>query len=281
MSNVQNKRRAGKFKTMNRFPRGFSRPDLYLAPATRIDVPIRELTVPAPAEWHGRTALFVSDIHLRNGMDAKRLTERMNAVQADLILLGGDYADTRSEALRLFHAFRRLHAPLGIFAVCGNNDVEAFGSHEALSEALSSFGARLLVNQSQPVDGVWIGGADECRYGAPDYTNLFPQEVPSQRRILLSHYPLHNGLTQAHPALMLSGHTHGGQFNAFGLTPYSIGFESFGKNARPPVLVSGAKRFDETLLLVSKGVGGSRIPLRVGVRPEMHRISFQASAKKC
>lgn len=259
----------------------FTRPDLYFAKSTRVDPVVSTLTLPAPSGWHGRTALFVSDIHLRNGMDAERLTDQMVSVQADLILLGGDYADTRSEALRLFRAFRRLRAPLGIFAVCGNNDIEAFGSHEALAEAFSSFGARLLVNQSQPVDGVWIGGVDECRYGTPYYPCVFPPEVPSQRRILISHYPLCKGLTQAHPALMLSGHTHGGQFNAFGLTPYSIGFECFGSHSRRPALVSGAKRFDETLLLVSKGIGGSRIPLRVGVRPEIHRISFQDPTEKC
>lgn len=253
----------------------FTRPDFYLAPSTRVDVDITTLTLPAPTGWNGKTALFVSDVHLQSGMDAERFTDRMASVQADLIFLGGDYSDTRDEALRLFRAFRRLHAPLGIFAVCGNNDREAFGSNEALADALSSFGARLLVDESLPVEQVWIGGADESHYGTPDYAHIFPKDVPQKSRVLISHYPLYRGLAQARPTLMLSGHTHGGQFNFLGLTPFSIGFERLSPRPCPAVLVSGVRRFGDSTLLVSKGVGGSRIPLRVGVRPEIHRIVFR------
>jgi predicted MPP superfamily phosphohydrolase len=75
---------------------------------------------------------------------------------------------------------------------------------------------------------------------------------------------------------MLSGHTHGGQFNLFGLNPYSIGFERFGDELPPPAVVSGMMRFGPTTLLTSKGIGVSRIPLRIGVRPEIHLLTFSA-----
>ena len=74
---------------------------------------------------------------------------------------------------------------------------------------------------------------------------------------------------------MLAGHTHGGQFNFFGLTPFAIGFERIGsQRGLAPAMVSGARRFGQTMLVVSKGIGASRIPLRIGVRAEIHRLTF-------
>ena len=78
---------------------------------------------------------------------------------------------------------------------------------------------------------------------------------------------------------MLSGHTHGGQFNLFGLTPYAVGFERFGARCFPPLLVSGEADFGPRRVMVSKGIGSSRIPLRIGVHPEIHRIEFFSAAK--
>lgn len=255
----------------------FSRPDPYLATSRRADIAVHSLTLDVPKPMDGRTALFVSDIHLRAGMDAERFADLLARQEADLILLGGDYADTREEALRLFRALRVLRAPMGIFAVCGNNDAEAFPSHDALADALSLFGARLLVNQSARIgDGLWIGGADEPRYGHPDFARIFPDASAADYRILLSHYPLRAALDTARPNLMLSGHTHGGQFNFLGVTPYTIGFERLGRKGLAPALVCGARQFGPATLLVSKGVGCSRIPLRVGVRPEIHKITFRA-----
>lgn len=234
----------------------------------------------APAGLDGMTALFVSDVHLRPAMDAQRLAQLLQEQRADLVLLGGDLADTRQQALRLIRALGGLCAPMGIFAVPGNNDAEAFGSLSALRAALAEMGAALLVNESAIClrGGVRlaIGGVDELRYGAPSPESVFSEGA--DYRILLSHYPVADMLA-ARPDLMLCGHTHGGQFNLFGLTPYAVGFERFGRRCFPPLLVSGEARFGLSRVLVSKGVGSSRIPLRVGVRPEIHRIEFCAAAK--
>ena len=117
-----------------------------------------------------------------------------------------------------------------------------------------------------------LGGMDEYRYGKPDGKGLFSED--DGYRILLSHYPILPDCA-CPPDLMLSGHTHGGQFNLLGLTPYAIGFERIGRlGYLAPVMVSGFERFGRTALLVGKGIGASRIPLRVGVRPEIYRIVF-------
>ena len=223
-----------------------------------------------PKQMDGLRAVFVSDTHLRPHVSSEPLIECIRSCEADIILFGGDFADKRKQALRLFDAFAGLTAPLGIYAVPGNNDAEAFGSTDALRSALKDCGIRLLVNESVQLNGFSIGGLDEYKYGAPAKNGVFAHRCGY--RILLSHYPV---FPEEHVDLMLSGHTHGGQFNAFGLTPYAIGFEGLGsKKHLSPAAVSGLHTLGNTQLLVSKGIGASRIPLRIGVIPEIHLLKF-------
>ncbi|MBQ6595430.1 MAG: metallophosphoesterase family protein [Clostridia bacterium] len=220
----------------------------------------------------GLRALFASDIHLRRNMDPDRLLAPLMKARADLVLLGGDYADDRRQALRLFEALRQLRPALGIYCCIGNNDREAFGTPEALARAVDRFGGRLLVNESVSVGSLAIGGLDEYKHGQPRYEGLFRDR--GAYRILLSHYPiLPKAEGDALPELMLAGHTHGGQFNLLGLTPYAVLFE--GRKKRP-ALISGTARFGHMTLLVSKGIGMSRLPLRIGVEPEAHLLLFGA-----
>jgi predicted MPP superfamily phosphohydrolase len=76
------------------------------------------------------------------------------------------------------------------------------------------------------------------------------------------------------PDLMLSGHTHGGQFNLLGVTPYTFGFERLFARRRSSRFIAGLHEYRGAQMLVSKGIGMSRIPLRIGVRSEIHRIDF-------
>jgi len=248
----------------------FPKMDKYLSLMSGLRIHTDRRTLYGPAFLRGCRLLFATDIHLRPEMDADEIAALMASCEADLILFGGDFADDRAQALRLFRALNILKAPMGIFAVRGNNDTEAFGTAEALAEATASFGCRLLVNEAANVrisgETVQIGGLDEYKYGMPD-----PSRLPGgddAYRILLSHYPIVNSGLRSD--LMLCGHTHGGQFNLLGFTPYAIGFE----HALGPHRVSGFGQVGSTTVLVSKGIGASRIPLRLGVRPEIHLITF-------
>lgn len=252
--------------------RMFPRMDGYVGTAgwdrVRLD---RRVIEGAPGAVKGLRVVFASDFHLRRNISPEPVIECIGKCRADLILFGGDFADRKDQALRLFGAFGELSAPMGIFAVCGNNDTEAFGSCEAFGRALERCGVRLLVNESARLGGLEVAGVDEHKYGRPAYEGLFSGK--DSYRVLISHYPV---LPEGkRPELMLAGHTHGGQFNAFGLTPFSIGFEQLGDKRRlAPAMVSGFARFGSMDVLVSKGVGISRLPLRIGVRPEIHLLEF-------
>ena len=252
--------------------RMFPRMDAYIGLADGKRIWLDERTVQGAGAASGLRAVFISDVHFRENFSVQPLIEWITDCEPDIIFFGGDFADRREHALRLFDALRVLRAPLGMFAAPGNNDMEAFGSHAALADALSAFGCRLLVNGSVQAGPFAVAGVDELKYGAPVYDGLFAGKMGL--RVLLSHYPsLPEG---EQPELMLCGHTHGGQFNAFGWTPFAIGIERVGGNSRlAPAMVSGYEQIGSMRVLVSKGIGASRIPIRVGVRPEIHLIRFE------
>ena len=258
----------------------FSKPDIFLAPCGDLRCRVAEHRVPgAPAFMRGLRALFVTDVHAlprTTGEDMDALTAKIASVHADILLFGGDYADKPEPARRLFAHFRNLHVPLGAYAVLGNNDREAFPDPDDLRRALWPCGIELLVNESRTIKlkggRLVIAGLDEYRRGNPDPSGLYPEESRSDcYRILLSHYPR---AVDPMPDLMLSGHTHGGQFNCLGVTPYTIGFERLLAFRLASRYVEGLHEYRGGRMLVGKGIGASRIPLRIGVRPEIDLIVF-------
>lgn len=215
-------------------------------------------------------ALFLSDVHLRPGVSNERLAGLIELVatqRADIILLGGDYAESTSDCLRFFEAFKAVHAPLGVYAIPGNNDMD---SKATLRETMARAGVKLLKNSCSSLDfnggRILIGGCDDHKYGSPCTKDLFPS-TENAYRILLSHWPVQ---PDCECRLMLSGHTHAGQFNILGLTPYSVGFE-----LKYPLLgVRGLKRLGDMRLLIGNGIGVSRIPLRIGAEPQIYLLEF-------
>ncbi len=228
---------------------------------------ISRLSIPgAPAFLRGLKLLFVSDVHLRRCVsDAKlaALIRLIAAQKADLLLLGGDYGEGTDQCARFFRALSHLRCPLGIFGVPGNNDDPAL-----LEKDMRHAGAVLLKNRTVsvalPGGRLEIGGCDDYLKGAPRTEGLFSG---GDYRILLSHQPVQPDCACD---LMLSGHTHGGQMNFFGLTPYSVGFEHRLKQ----LAVRGLHRISGMNLAVCNGIGVSRIPLRFGARAEILLAEF-------
>lgn len=234
----------------------------------------------------GRTLLFLSDVHLSKRFPAEaveKLLFQIKSLQPDLILMGGDYGESADWQLQFFEMLSRIAPPLGIFGVLGNNDYECFPERlTPLMEAAARAGVTLLIDRTVRIDTgcgcISIAGLNELRHAEPLKKPLFTGKDASSLRILLAHYPQSIGrYLREHPVhaphFAGAGHTHGGQFSLFGLTPYSIGFEFIMKGERLP-LVSGWKQIRDTQLLVSPGLGTSRLPIRINVEPTIHRIQL-------
>ena len=241
------------------------KPDWVILNARRMLPVVNELRIPsAPVNM---TLAFATDIHLRKPMDGEKIAEIIGNTQADALILGGDIADTAEDCERMLRLLKPLSFPLGKFSVCGNNDLEAFGSYERVNAAFDKNGIQLLWNSGVQLGRVFLGGVSECKTGLPDCKRTLQSAEKDSYRVLVSHYPLKK-LLPNDADLMMAGHTHGGQFNFLGITPYTVGYEWF----RGIRQVAGVREYANTRLLVSKGIGTSKIPLRIGVKSEIHKI---------
>jgi len=221
----------------------------------------------------GLKVLFAAGIHARDiTSDAyiSKLAHILGTSEADILLLGGDYGESKAATKRFLSALGEYSIPMGIYGVIGNNDAEAFEKIEELKDA---FPGKLLINQMVEMPlrrgRLMIGGLDEISYGCYPEKSLFPIARDSYS-ILLSHYPsLHKTVSGARARLMLSGHTHGGQFRLLGLDPYSIGYERGYIDS-----VRGMSMHGPTRLFVSNGIGVSKLPLRIGCESQIHIFEF-------
>ncbi|NLF28098.1 MAG: hypothetical protein GX592_09385 [Clostridiales bacterium] len=223
----------------------------------------------AYAPLAGIRMAFFSDIHANRRFSDEALRAffaRVSALWPDIVLIGGDLAEDYESLRRLLRAMRVLEPHLGIYACLGNNDSEIADFAEDVSRHM-----RLLVNEAALVEfgagALAIGGVDDWKHGNPSARGLFSAREPAFR-VLLSHYPVaqdYGGTPKAD--LQLSGHTHGGQFNVLGVTPFSALFE-----CRSHRWISGECAIDGVRTIVSNGIGASRLPLRVGVPPQLHLV---------
>ena len=207
------------------------------------------------------------------------------AEKPDLIALTGDFVHkgfTHVQAVA--HTLRRLHAPLGVYAVLGNHDFSVRNAlgvrryprlYRAISDALTENGVTVLRNQSVTVerDGqhLHVCGLDDLWGRECDPVKTFAGLDPNTPRIVLAHNPQSTYLCDEQRVdLMLSGHTHGGQIDWPGLGRFVLG-----KHAKR--LAAGLYRMgDDRWLYVSKGVGfGFRF--RFNVRPEVAFITLSAT----
>jgi predicted MPP superfamily phosphohydrolase len=219
----------------------------------------------APA-FVGTRVLLISDVHagpFLRPRDLEQAFDRLSALEPDLILLGGDLTTARTDDLAgAGPAFRRLKAPLGVFAVLGNHD-HYTGDVQHLQRMLADWGIETLHNRSVPLrrngQSLSLAGVDDLLMGQPDLSSALHGAEPPV--ILLSHNPdLFFEAARAGVALMLSGHTHAGQIRIPGL----------------PVLVrqsryrldQGRYRAGGTELVVSRGLGAVGLPWRAACPPE-------------
>lgn len=244
----------------------------------------REIRLPSScAVPAGRTLLFLSDVHLSDRFPESavhHLLDQIQALQPDMILLGGDYGESAAWQKQFFEMFARLTPPLGAYGVLGNNDCECFPKDQKpLIRIAEKAGVLLLADEKIRIDAdggmISVAGLDEYRQAAELDQPLFSGEDEPALRILLSHYPQSSGrylrkLSGPMPHLAMAGHTHGGQFRLLGLTPYSIGYEL--DIRRYMTAVSGWKKVGQTDFLVSPGLGTSKLPYRLNVEPTIHLL---------
>lgn len=235
-----------------------------------------------PDVFAGTRIALLTDIHRGPFFSQERvrsLVERVNSLEPDMVVLGGDYVYAKTGyAESCFAELRNLQAPLGVFAVLGNHD---YGEHEEgvngpneVIRAIEEAGITLLFDSAVWIDKagarIRIGGVSDLDEGRPRLKPILKDVDEDDFVLLVSHNPDYSErIPEDSIDLVLSGHTHGGQVSLFGLwSPYVP--SKFGQKYRTGLVAN-----DVTTVIVSNGVGtSSLIPIRLLVRPQIVMITL-------
>jgi predicted MPP superfamily phosphohydrolase len=230
------------------------------------DVFIRDL----PERFENFRITQLTDIHHSRilGIDQVRhVVELAQQTKPDMFVLTGDYTTTYRRFIEpCAEALGQLNASDGVWAVLGNHD--HYTDPELTTRALQRRHITVLENANTTLqrgpDSLQLSGIDDWSWNFTDWTSAFSGLKPSTPTILLSHQPSVLDLEQTqNVALILSGHTHGGQVRLPGLgAPMRFA-------TREMKYDRGLFQRGETQLYVSSGTGVIGLPVRFGVRPEI------------
>ncbi|MCQ2345067.1 MAG: metallophosphoesterase [Paludibacteraceae bacterium] len=234
-------------------------------------VVINHVNIPFPKISRDVRIAHLSDIHIghfRGETWLNSIVRKVNAEHPDIVVITGDlYESFYNLSIEKIRPLTKLNVP--VLFVSGNHD--SYVNLPRIKTMVKEAGLTLLDNETTVLNGVQFVG---LAYNAePDtLTKLnIDRSLPS---VLLYHYP--KGVPVANTlgiSLVLSGHTHAGQF--FPLT--LINHFAFQYN-------SGLHRYPEddttnryTYIYTSDGVGTTGPPLRFGTFAEIPIITLKAS----
>jgi predicted MPP superfamily phosphohydrolase len=240
--------------------------------------------------------VFIADPHIRaNDLgQAQEVVNKINQLHPAVVLIGGDFVYRSGDDLSLQDVWKGIDAP--VYAVLGNHDYDAgingsgiegsmacaleevlrlhdyntsafysdscnFAYADALEAELEQSGVTVLRNEcvQVPVNGktITLVGVDDIWSGRADP----PRDPPEgDYTIYMVHEPVEWSTLPAD--LILSGHTHGGQFNVLPLQVL---------NAVGVIRTGGLYWNGDIPVFITRGLGTSNFEheYRLGATPEI------------
>ena len=249
------------------------------------------LTPPGWPAGQRLSIAVVADLHAGGpnmGIErVRQVVDGANALGCDLTVILGDYFAThRFVTERVQHPawaaeLARLTAPLGVYAILGNHDwwYDIDGARRALQQVRIPVLENDAVLLGEPGAKFWLAGlGDQLAYwlgpnqfeGVDDLPGTLARVVTSDPVILLAHEPDIFPAVPSSVALTLAGHTHGGQIRLPFLPPVWAP-SAYGARFAYGHIVEQSRH-----MIVSGGLGTSKVPLRLGVPPEIVRVQLGA-----
>ena len=243
--------------------------------------PVEIVSEQIPAGFDGFRIALVTDLHERSfGPENKWLVQKLSDAQPDIIALAGDIADETSDLRMLSDLLPRLTEIAPCFYVTGNHEWRMKNRAEWFS-LLKACGVTRLENSfvrlQRGMDTLVVAGVDDPNGPADQKTpDELMQEIgecaPEDYTILLYHRNDRlEDMARLGADLVLSGHAHGGvvRLPVIGAV-FGTHYEFF------PDYAAGCYTAGQTVMVVSRGLGGSRrIPVRIGNRPEIPIITLR------
>lgn len=234
---------------------------------TRIKVSVPHLS----AFWKTQKMVFVSDLQLGNifgkGFSAK-VVRKIQSVDPAVVFVGGDlYDGVKCDPDQLIEPFKDLHPPLGTYFISGNH--EYIRDADLFFAAIKRAGMTILKNEMIDLQGIQLIGVDFNDTDAKEhFVEIMGEfDIDSKKpTILLRHVPDYLDVAEHFGvSLMLSGHTHRGQFFPLNYITKHIykGYDY------------GLKQFGKMMVYTSSGAGAWMSPFRLGTKSEIVLIEFE------
>ncbi len=220
--------------------------------------------------WHNKKIVLFSDTHLglvRGEKFTEKVVALVNEQHPDLVLMAGDMIDGPAIPYETFSApFKKIKSTYGVFYTPGNHEwynvePEKFiGVMKHLTKALID--EKFFVNGTQIIGinyGMENSDATQARLAQTGFD-------PSTPSIAMLHDPKNNdALIESGVSLVVSGHTHCGQFWPFPLIVKKI----YGDK------MYGVRQLGDQATITTCGIGTAFSPFRIGNKPEIVVIEVE------
>lgn len=252
-----------------------------------------ELTITGlPDGFRGYNIVHISNLHLDgyigHEQEMRAIVDEINSLDADVIFFTGDLVSLSERELDTFvPILRSLKARDGVYSILGNHDYMPYTrgwNNKQREEHLQKLvrmekedlGWHLLMNEYAVLhrgsDSLAVIGCENQSLGIHNVVvrgdlKKAMAGTDGMCRILLTHDPTHwrgEVLGKTDIPLTLSGHTHGGQVNFFGL----FYFSTFIYKEHAGLYTANGQN-----LYVNIGLGAT-MPMRIGATPEITRITL-------
>ncbi|MFU8829634.1 MAG: metallophosphoesterase [Phycisphaerales bacterium] len=253
-------------------------------------VPIRGL----PPALDGLRIVQLSDTHLGprvHESHVQRAVEIALAQKPDIVALTGDYVHNGpgsiERAAELFAPLVDAPGVMGVVGVLGNHDWYADG--RLMSDALRAVGVRMIDNDrvfldavprsltsavpADPDQALCLVGLGDLLTDTVEPDRAFAGIPAETARVLLTHVPDTLELPSVRAPdgpridLALCGHTHGGQIRMPLIGAPGVPSEYGQRYAGG--LIDASVTGTRCPVVVSRGIGVSIVPVRIGVPPEV------------
>lgn len=220
--------------------------------------------------------VFFSDLHIsvvNNHSFLKSIVNKINSLNPDLILIGGDLVDEKASKLKeygLADELKNLKSKFGVYSITGNH--EYINGANSVINYLEGLGIKFLRDEVVLIDNSFyvIGREDYSKFNFTKQRRKSLDELTqnlgvSIPKILLDHQPLNlKEAVDNSINLQLSGHTHHGQIAPANLITKLV-YE----------LSWGYKKKENTHFYVSSGIGTWGPPVKIGNDAELILINLK------
>jgi hypothetical protein len=238
-----------------------------------------------PADLQGLKIAFISDIQAdryTNDTRLERFISKVNSTNPDLVLVAGDMITSSPDYINTSAKYvGKLKSKYGIYSCVGDHDNWAYwrDSERSLREVMEAMtknniqmidnGRRIINVNNSEVNVTFVTNTYVETISAETLDSLTQLEKDYDLKIFLTHQPRNKFIDAAikhNYDLLLAGHTHGGQVTFF------FPFYNLSPTLIETKYVRGDFKFGDMLMIVTRGLGMSLLPLRYNSTPEVTLI---------